>query len=106
MNRGDFVDLLKDLQAKELSINQTKGVEYAGRMDALRNFKQIASLLNQRPQSVCMVYMTKHFLAIANCIAEQKTLSDESFTDRIADLRLYAALLLALIEEERSFDNG
>ena len=103
MNRSDFLKLLDELQIKEKDINITKGKEYAdGDEDALLNFKRTARDVGITPLQVLAVFMHKHFDSIMRYTKMGYSESEEPIAGRIADLRLYAALGLALIEEERT----
>ena len=102
MLRSEVTALLNDLHNKEAKINITKGEEYAiENEDALNNFKQAAEMLNIIPRLICAVYMWKHFCAIMNHVKRGAVLS-ESIEGRVLDLRLYAALYLALVQEEEA----
>lgn len=102
MLRSEVISLLKYLSDKELVINDTKGEEYAiGNEDALNNFKQVAEMIGVTPLQVCLVYTYKHFCAIASHAKRGEVLS-EPIEGRIVDLRLFAALYLALVQEEKS----
>ena len=100
MLRSEVAALLKHLNEKEYNLNVTKGEEYAvENEDALNNFKQAAGLLDTTPQMICAIYMYKHFCAIMTH-AKSGTLRSEPIEGRVLDLRLYAALYLALVQEE------
>ena len=101
MRRDDFHKILERLQETEIQISRTKGVEYSqGGEDILRNFKEGARFTGLTAKQVCMVYMYKHFSAIAN-FAHKGCVRSESLEGRVGDLRLYAALMLGLeLEEE------
>lgn len=111
LNRETFERLLWALQRDECEINQTKGREYAqGDEDALANFKQAGEFVRVRcpecghahpigPQPALMVYLFKHFASLASFATNGHVLSDEPIAGRVADLRLYAALLYALALE-------
>ena len=102
MKRDDFIALLTELQEQELEFNLSKGREYAqGDEDALLNFKRAADFLGLTPEMVCMVYMYKHFAAIASYTATGDVQSDESIRSRVVDLRLYGALFQGLVEERK-----
>ena len=101
MKRYDFEKLLARLQEDEFEINKTKGREYAsGDEDALLNFKEIGGLLGLPPEQICMVYMFKHFKALCRYAKIGYSESNEDVGGRVADLRLYAALFLGLVQEE------
>ena len=100
MLRSEVANMLKDLNEEEYNINVTKGEEYAiENEDALNNFKQVAEMLGTTPRMVCAIYMYKHFCSIMNHAKRGDVLS-EPIEGRILDLRLYAALYLALTREE------
>ena len=104
MKRQDFEALLKRLQADELEISQTKGKEYAREDneydDVLDNFKRAGNFVGVSSMMACLVYLYKHFSAVAAYAQNGDALSEEGIAGRIADLRLYAALFLALAEDE------
>lgn len=112
MRRDNFVEILKRLQEDELELNLTKGREYAGGDgDALANFKQAGEFISTRcPECGCvhkigslsalMVYAFKHFCSLTSYAGVGEELSDEAIKGRVADLRLYAALFEALVEEQ------
>lgn len=114
MKRDDFTDLLQKLQSLEAQFNVTKGREYcAGDDDALRNFKQAGNLLQVRcphcdvahsvpPEIIALVYTFKHFTSICSYLARGHELSDEPIEGRIVDMRLYLALIAALIQEKKN----
>lgn len=100
MRRKDLEEnILKPLYQKELEVNRTKGTEYAGEEDALRNFKELAAILGLSPLHICAVYMYKHFAALMSYARRGHALS-EPLESRVVDLRLYAALFLALVREK------
>lgn len=99
MKRDQFEQRLKFLQEWELSVNRSKGVEYAGEDDALLNFKEDGHDLNLPPRQVLAVHLNKHLKAIRYFLRNGKILS-EDIHGRIMDARLYLALLDALICEE------
>ena len=110
MNRERFGRILTRLQEHEWAINNTKGREYAqGDDDALANFKQAGEFVHtQCPHcggihsigtlAAAMVYLFKHFAALAAYTGSGKVLS-ESIEGRVDDFRLYAALFAAIVEE-------
>jgi hypothetical protein len=96
MNRDEFETLLETLQESELSLNRTKGQEYAGTDDALSNFKRIARELDISPLVVCYVYFHKHIDSIRSYVKNPGSQLSESLQSRFADARLYLALMYAL----------
>ena len=101
MDRDKFERMLQELQEAELGISRTKGKEYVKNdVDVLRNFKEAAAFLDVTPEQVCVLYMYKHFSAlVSNSGATVLLDCSEPIRSRVVDLRLYAALFLALYEE-------
>lgn len=100
MNRQDFIHLLERLQARELEINLVKGRDYAdGDQDVGNNFNECAGFLGLNPLQICLIYMMKHLSAIKN-LANGGILRSDDLEERITDVRLYAALFLALAQEK------
>jgi len=110
MMRETFIRLLRSMQQEEIELNLTKGKEYAmGDDDALRNFKLAGVHLGLTPLQVCMVYMHKHYCALIDYAREGESRSSEPLYKRVADLRLYAVLFLALaevLEEEEHWSDA
>ena len=102
MKRDEFERMLCELQEAELGISRTKGKEYVKNdAEVLRNFKEAATFLNVTALEVCLIYMYKHFSALVSCSGAAVPLDfSEPIRSRVVDLRLYAALFLALYEEE------
>jgi hypothetical protein len=100
ITRAEFEgNFLPALHEWELETSRTKGNEYAGEDDALRNFKEAAADLGLSPLQVCAVHLHKQYCAIMSYARLGHNLSTESLRSRVGDLRLYAALFLALAEE-------
>ena len=99
MNRQDFERLLIDLNESELAINRSKGEEYCQKdSDALKNFKRNGERLGIDPILVCSLYLFKHVDWLETYIKTREE-GSEGIKSRILDLRLYLALLYALIAE-------
>ena len=96
-------ELLKTHDALEIHCSETlrkANTEYATTEDSLDNFKLVSRLLEGRvtPIQVAAVYMTKHFIGIMKMVNGNFKQRD-SVLGRFIDLRNYATLLYALIEE-------
>jgi hypothetical protein len=100
MRREKVNDLLQALHEAEDAINETKGEGYANDQDALANFKRAAQHLGLSPLQICGVYMSKHFDAIMSYAKHGDDITGENLMGRVVDLRLYAALFLALARED------
>jgi len=86
-----------------------KGNEYANsESDRLANFKRVGANLGQPPETILMVYATKHFDAISHYVKMGCPKVDDRITEpvvgRIYDLQNYLDLLLALLEERHNGD--
>ena len=115
MNRKRFGRVLKRLQDHEWREKQGYHVLAAkGGEDALANFKQAGEFVHtQCPRcggihsigtlAAAMVYLFKHFAALAAYTGSREVLS-ESIEGRVDDLRLYAALFAAIVEELNDSD--
>lgn len=102
MIKADFNVLLKEMEAEEHATILGKGEEYTREQaDRLASFKEIASAAGMTPRQVCLVFMMKHWQALCNFVATGKERSSEGVYGRIMDLRVYLALMRAIIKEER-----
>jgi hypothetical protein len=99
---GSFFDFIA-------SIGKTKGREYSGAIDGkddrLANFKRLAVKLGVTPETVCLIYGTKHLDAIDTFVKTlQKTGKipvqlSEPIEGRFHDAVLYLILLSAIVAE-------
>lgn len=104
MTKDRFALLLSKMEDTEHNIVLTKGEEYThGNADRLASFKEAGAFTNMLPRQVCMVYLTKHFQALADYVKSGKSKSEEGIAGRITDLRVYLSLMQAIIvdDEER-----
>jgi hypothetical protein len=90
--------------AKVNSLADTKGSEYSGNTDRLRNFRLAAAALDINAETVWRVYAGKHWDAITTYVKDleqgiSRTRS-EPIAGRVNDLIVYSLLLLAMIEEK------
>jgi hypothetical protein len=77
-----------------------KSEDYAAESDRLMNFKRTGAGLSLPPETVLMIFATKHFDAINSFVrAGGKDDRSEPIIGRIYDLQNYLDLLLGLIEE-------
>ena len=78
-----------------------KGHDYtAGNDDRLINFKEVGKRAGVSPLQCWLVYFLKHVDSICTRVSTGKQESGEPIEGRIADIRNYALLGLALIKEE------
>lgn len=98
MKRSDFNQLWEETNARCQGINRTKGNDYAGDEDALRNFKEVAARTGMTPLQCWGVYFSKHIMAIETFISDGKVES-EPIGGRIDDCITYLHLLHGLLKE-------
>jgi hypothetical protein len=101
VTRDEFTALMAAKHEELVTINRTKGVEYAGNADALDNFKRHAEELDLQPEQVWAVYASKHWDAIISYVRRGRVLSEEGIEGRIDDAILYLYLLLGLVREKQ-----
>ncbi len=106
MKPEQFEALHKEFMEKEAQILDWKRGEYSPDEDRLLNFRQVASLLGQRPSEVALVYLLKHIQSIILAVRSGDYVwawegeGGEGLKQRIADARNYLLLLAACLEEE------
>ena len=109
MNSQDFENLRETFLSKEAEVFDWKRGEYGDDEDKLLNFKQIANFTGVYPSEVCMIHMLKHIQSLALAIKNGKhkdkwfwhdEKGNEGLKQRIVDIRNYALLLAACIEDE------
>ena len=94
----------KAMVAEQDDLLRNKGREYAGKDDALGNFKA-ANKLGVSPMQKLGIFLDKHVSSIYSYIANDgKTFSTETIESRIADASNYLFLLRCLIREKQSQD--
>lgn len=98
MTRDEFQKLMDRHYQFIKGINDTKGDDYAGQDDALRNFKEQAVRLGLTPFKVWGVLADKHWFAIESFVKNGE-LQSEPIEGRLHDIILYSFLLLGLIED-------
>lgn len=107
MLKTEFKTLLDKMEQEEHETILGKGEEYTrSQADRLASFKEIASFAGVSPKQVCMIFVAKHWQALANFVATGKTKSSEPIEGRIMDIRVYMALMRAIIQEEAYATGG
>lgn len=101
MDQKTFDEYLKGFKDESFDLLVSKGSEYAGSIDRLANFKRGANLVGVPPETVCFIYMSKHYDAIANYV-KTGIQGSEPIQGRLHDLTNYCVLLGAIIEERQS----
>ena len=114
MTNEEFKEHVKSFFDFIEGIGQTKGKEYSGaidgRDDRLANFKRLSSKLGVSPESVCLIYGTKHLDSIDTFVKTiEKTGKvpaqlSEPIEGRFHDAVLYLILLSAIVKERMEKD--
>lgn len=104
MDQSQFEKMVDSTLQECRNLLITKGMEYAGKEDRLANFKRGAQLTGCTPLQVGMIYLSKHYDALATYVsdaaAKQGRTCTEPVTGRIDDLINYCLLMKALILED------
>lgn len=104
MTRDDFSTLLNEIQRAEREVREQGQREYAHDDDnCLANFDSDTVIGVSRMQSL-MVLANKHWRGIQAYVAGHRS-QREDVRGRIKDLRLYLALLWAMVDEEEANDS-
>lgn len=96
-------DLCREIFVQVAEMSKTKGAEYSGDSDRLRNFRQCASDFGVPKELIWGVYAKKHWDAITTYVKDKATgrerVRSEPISGRILDLIVYLLLLQAMVEE-------
>jgi hypothetical protein len=101
VTQTEFDIILRKLRETEDKLLKTKGADYtAGSTNRLVNFYDAARILRKDVREIWAVLFYKHVSAVLAWAATGTTES-ESLMSRMADIRNYAALGLAIAHAER-----
>jgi hypothetical protein len=103
MNQTAFEAYTNNLLRQSAELLVSKGREYAGSEDRLGNFKRGAAATGTTPETVALIYLTKHLDSIQTYVRDGRK-GSEPIQGRIADLLNYVVLLGALICERETND--
>lgn len=96
-----FERYLRHLQQQERTVSSKARGEYArDENNEFANFDRVGRALNLDRKKVLLVYASKHWDGILSDLCDG-TGQREDVTGRIQDLRLYLALLWAMVTVER-----
>jgi ribosomal protein L29 len=111
MNRDELNKLVNKTWERLHHLRNTKGVEYAGNEDVLKNFKRGAELAGLTPLQVAMIFASKHYDSISTYVrghalfamhmTENPPRMSESIEGRLDDLINYMLLIQGLIAEDQ-----
>lgn len=105
MDQAAFTKLVDETFAACTQLLVVKGGEYAGSDDRLANFKRGAALVGCTPLQVALIYLAKHYDAVATYVRDDAGGTErprsESITGRLDDLLNYCLLMKALVEEKQ-----
>ena len=100
ISQDELLDSMEVLVENELKLMRQGNDEYAGGANAFGNFQRLADQLGLSPEKVLMVYAAKHFDGIMSYVNGHES-QREDVTGRIRDLRVYLAILDAMIIYQR-----
>lgn len=109
MNRVEFIATAEELMHRCFATLQSKGKDYAGKEDALANFKRNAEQLGLSKYQVWRVYIAKHLDAITNSIKANPNdpqVESEPLEDRLMDVINYCLLFQGMLVEDAKPENG
>lgn len=105
MNNDTFNLLVQETYTESAKLLINKGDEYAGSEDRLANFKRGAVLTGASPLQVALIYLAKHYDAIATFVRDEaagvERTRSEPIEGRLDDLLNYCILMKALVREVR-----
>ena len=82
-----------------MNIMNSKGRDYAGTEDVLRNFKLVSKILKISPRQVLGVHMLKPAFPILRCLLGEP-IHSEPIEERIKDVINFLLLLYCMLVEE------
>lgn len=105
MTNKQFQKFYRDLLAKENSLIQAKGQEYAHSSNRFKNFEEAAMLQLDGSTRATSAWnmMTKHLVAVKHGLEqhlENKSPDSLFWREKLGDIRIYCALLEAMLQEE------
>lgn len=101
MNNSIYDVILRGIQKKELEVSVAGRKEYAQGDDVFSNFNALSRELGMDRKQILVVYAKKHWDGIMSYLRGHKS-QRENVRGRIKDLRMYLAILWAMIEEEEA----
>lgn len=101
MNNSVCDAILHEIQKKELEVSVAGRKEYAQDDDVFSNFNALARELGLDRKRILAVYAKKHWDGIMSYLRGHRS-QRENVRGRIKDLRMYLAILWAMIEEEEA----
>lgn len=100
VTKSDFTSILDRIQAEEIEVCGAGQAEYAhSDANVFANFDRVSSALNLPREHVLLVYALKHWDGIVAHVNGHRS-QREDVRGRIKDLRMYLAILWAMIEAE------
>jgi hypothetical protein len=98
MTNKEFDNLLTEQIEMCRNITATKGVDYSGDDDRLKNFKDAGEQVGISPERALGVYLIKHIDSIKTWL-KRGELKGESVEFKIDDAIMYLLLLKGMIRE-------
>jgi len=101
MDRKQFTEYLEDFFKKGLDLVRAKNMDYASEGDPFRNFNLAQTMGVTDSKTALMVRMCDKVSRIATLLKQERTVQDETIHDTLQDLSNYAAILSAMISNEK-----
>ncbi len=107
MNQQKQISLIESINQKGIELMKSKGHDYAGDVDVLKNFKQMHQLCSileidlSRIEGVHMFYILLKIQRLCNLVFSNKQAKNESVDDTLIDLRNYVDLLNCTLNENK-----
>lgn len=99
MKAEDFRSMIREVCEDLVTLNETKGREYAGEDDALAFFREQAVELGLSLEQGWAVLARKHWRSLTTYVKEQDAPLSEPIENRAKDLILYCLLFMAMHRE-------
>lgn len=107
MKQSEQLALIQEINEKGIELLKSKGHDYAGDTDVLKNFKQMQTLCStldvdvRTIEGVHMFYILLKIQRICNLTFSGKQAKNEAIDDTLIDLRNYTDLFNCTIHEKR-----
>ena len=102
MQPSRYIELFEKELNEELALTKRKNADYAGTKDSFQNFKLIETLTAGRisAEDGIIVRLTDKLQRVTNLLAAKAQVKDETITDTLRDISVYAKILKIYIEQK------
>lgn len=103
MKIDEYKKLCEVIEMEEAKVENRKRPSYtAGNEDVLHNFKRDSELAGVDPMQNWLAHFLKQVAAIVSYVRNPDIAPSEPFLSRVVDVRVYAKLGMALVQDTRS----